>query len=169
MSTQVTSEQIVNSTVDSSPVGATTPSTGAFTALSASGTSALNGGATTTAPGSTDNSTKVPTTGWVQALFAALGFAISLNTNGYIKLPSLLGGLVMQWGTVSGLNDNTPTTAGFNLTFPNAAYAVFANDNGPNAASGNPRTMGCQISSTSQFTILSSGSGASAFWWAVGH
>jgi hypothetical protein len=37
---------LVTSTVDSSPVGATTPSTGAFTTLSATGTATLSGGGT---------------------------------------------------------------------------------------------------------------------------
>jgi hypothetical protein len=119
---------------------------------------------TAVTPPSSDNSTAVATTAW-----SLLGFAISLGTNGYIKFPAWLSGFMLQWGTAGGLADNSPTTVAFNTNFPNAAFAVVANDNGPNATSGNPRTMGCTITSTSDFTIEASGSGASAFWFAVGH
>lgn len=177
MSTKITSVAVENSTIDSSTVGATTPGTGQFTSLTAD--SSLNAcgelvvntssATLTTAPAATDSSSKVPTTGWVQGLFAAMGFVASLGSNGYVKLPSFLGGLTLQWGTALGLGNNTPTTVNFNTAFAYEAFAVVANDNSSFATAGNPRTMGCTILSTSQFTIEASGSGASAFWFAVGY
>jgi hypothetical protein len=55
------------------------------------------------------------------------------------------------------------------LPWPNVCFSLVANDNSGYATSGNPRIMGCTVLSTTQFTIESSGAGASAFWIAVGH
>ena len=51
------------------------------------------------------------------------GFSASFSANGYIKLPSWLGGLMVQWGrTVQGsFNDTTVFAAG---GFPTACYSV---------------------------------------------
>ena len=48
------------------------------------------------------------------------GFANSLATNGYQKLP---GGLIMQWGTVTASNDATTVT--FPTPFPTQCFGVF--------------------------------------------
>lgn len=48
------------------------------------------------------------------------GFAISLATNGYVAFPTWLGGLILQWGMVSGTNGGTA-----NATFPIAFNTVF--------------------------------------------
>ena len=51
------------------------------------------------------------------------GFSASFSANGYIKLPSWLGGLMVQWGrTAQGsYNDTTVFAAG---GFPTACYSV---------------------------------------------
>lgn len=54
-----------------------------------------------------------------------LGFSVSLATNGYLKFPSWLGGLVIQWGLVgSNTAANTPITWNYPTSFPNAAFQV---------------------------------------------
>ncbi|BAQ75244.1 phage-related tail fibre protein-like protein [Pseudomonas sp. Os17] len=53
------------------------------------------------------------------------GFSISLASNGYIALPSWLGGLVLQWGASVGFS-STPAAVTFAMAFPTAAYAVVA-------------------------------------------
>lgn len=68
-----------------------------------------------------DNSTKVATTAFVTNK-VQLNFAISLGASGYIKLPSWLGGFIIQWITAS--TDSTGSqpvrTLNFPIAFPNA-------------------------------------------------
>jgi hypothetical protein len=82
-----------------------------------------------TAPAN-DNDTNLATTGWVwmniQALVAsciaavatAAGFAVLLNANGYIKLPSWLGGLIIQWFRNTTGITNSGGDFTFTVTFP---------------------------------------------------
>lgn len=57
------------------------------------------------------------------------GFAYSFGQNGYIALPSWLGGFVVQWGTFTG---TTGATISFPITYPNSSYAVVIT-HGPSA------------------------------------
>lgn len=61
-----------------------------------------------------------------------LGFSVNLSTNGYLKFPSWLGGLVIQWGIVgSNQGANTPISWAYPTAFPNAcfqAFGTYAND-----------------------------------------
>lgn len=60
------------------------------------------------------------------------GFVFSPGTNGYIKLPSWLGGFIMQWGSVATVATNTVVT--LPIAFPNAIFGVVGNDNDSVAA-----------------------------------
>jgi microcystin-dependent protein len=53
------------------------------------------------------------------------GFQISKNINGYIVFPSWLGGLIIQWGRVSG-NGGTDIATAYPIAFPNAMYSLNA-------------------------------------------
>lgn len=74
-----------------------------------------------------ENSTRLATTSWVRtamsSIATAAGFVCSLTQNGYIKFPSWLGGLIIQWGETTYVN-----TAGgaitFPMSFPNACFFV---------------------------------------------
>jgi hypothetical protein len=60
------------------------------------------------------------------------GFAISLATNGYVVLPSWLGGLVIQWGKVATPTADIEYAVTFPLAFPNDVInvqATFGYDN----------------------------------------
>lgn len=76
-----------------------------------------------------DASVKPASTGWVRgamnSICTAAGFAASLTSNGYIKFPSWLGGLIIQWGSVQSANINT-TVANFPIAFPNNCFQVVA-------------------------------------------
>lgn len=47
------------------------------------------------------------------------GFSINLGANGYISFPSWMGGLIVEWGTVS-VDTNTNITVNLPLVLPNA-------------------------------------------------
>ena len=57
-------------------------------------------------------------------LSTGTGFAISLTTNGYIKFPNWLGGLVVQWGEKTGIGANAEYSVIFPMEFPNSCLAV---------------------------------------------
>lgn len=64
---------------------------------------------------------------FMAALAAACGFSISLTANGYICLPSWLGGLILQWGG-GVISNGGPTTGALPMAFPTAVFAMVASD-----------------------------------------
>jgi hypothetical protein len=80
-------------------------------------------------PSSADNSTLYATTAWVYAalgnVMTGLGFAASFGSNGYLKLPSALGGLVFEWGTAA--TSTGVATFTYPLALGTQTYAVYAN------------------------------------------
>lgn len=106
------------------------------------------------------------------AMATAAGFAISLAANGYLKLPSWLGGLIIQWGILAHSSvDVSTATATFPLAFPNACFSVTANEEVSNKA-----VMVTVFSiGTTQFSVLvanktnGTANGTQVRWMAVGH
>lgn len=107
-----------------------------------------------------DNSTKLATTAW-----AKIGFAISLGTNGYIKFPDWMGGVILQWGKTAAVQSSTIT---FPIAFPTACTGVFV----ISTASENANTYTSAISLT-QFTHGGNTWTATGFaaknWFAIGY
>lgn len=100
----------------------------------------------------------------------AAGFSYSWTGNGYVKLPSWLGGLIFQWGSAS-TTTSSPTTIYFPLSFPVGAFGVFAtNLLGGGASIGWP---GVGSASQTQFTMQTSSASGTAIsannnWFAIG-
>lgn len=51
------------------------------------------------------------------------GFAVSLVANGYIALPTWMGGLIIQWGNANNAGSATSNVT-LPIAFPNASFAV---------------------------------------------
>ena len=112
---------------------------------------AFSGTPTAPTPGTTDNSTRIPNTSWVQTwvknfinslddnldvqwsgstfTVPALGITGLMAQNGYISLGKLFGGLILQWGTNSSNSINTRVA--YNIPFTTFEIPVsIANDDG---------------------------------------
>lgn len=116
-----------------------------------------------------DNSTKIATTAWVNNAMAtiatAAGFAINTGSNGYVKLPSFLGGFILQWG--STVLSGASLAQSYPLAFPNAVRAGVACAAGGAAASG---MAGVRLDSNSSMTLFqSSGAALTLYWIIVGY
>ena len=53
------------------------------------------------------------------------GFSVSLGVNGYIALPTWLGGLIFQWGSIQCAHRST-TTISYPIAFPSALLQIVA-------------------------------------------
>ena len=91
-------------------------------------------------PSFADNSAKIATTSWFYSAIAtvatAAGFAITLGSNGYIKFPSWLGSLVIQWG--NSTNAGTTTAVSFPIAFPTTVYSIVMTAQSGNLAGRGP-------------------------------
>ena len=88
----------------------------------------FSGTPTAPTPSTSDNSTRVATTAFVQSLINSLKSSIggtisaaSLNTNGYVKFSN---GFIIQWGKHYYNNDNPWVS--FPISFTSACYSVVA-------------------------------------------
>ena len=79
-----------------------------------------------------DNSTRLASTGWVRNAMAAIataaGFSASFTTNGYVKFPSWLGGVIFQWGVSAATS--TSVAVSYPIAFPNAVLWLGSQDGG---------------------------------------
>ncbi len=107
-------------------------------------------------PVSTDNTTKLATTAFVNS-FANPGN--SLAAHGYQKFA---GGLIVQWGQDTMIASSPGTTITFPLAFPNACFSVLL------VAYGGAATTEVLSQSATSFAGIN-GAGTANNWIAVGH
>jgi hypothetical protein len=116
---------------------------------------AFTGTPTVPTPASGDNSTKIINSAW-----SLLGFASSLALPGYIKFPTWLGGLVLQWA--QGSPTGTTVNVAFPTSFPTGCLAVTASCAGGGA--------GTQTFTVNFITGNWQITGNSTYWlFAIGH
>lgn len=95
--------------------------------------------------------------------WALAGSAYSLATDGYVKLPKWLGGLIIQWGRI-----NVPGTGSASVTFPIEFPVLCANVNVETTVASEV----CYPSSVTKTGFTANQSGATstnAFWFAMGY
>jgi len=172
---QISNPNITGGSIDGTPIGNISPSTGKFTTLSANAGATLAGTCTapTVTPGS-DNTTKIATTAFVQSAIAAVSSGVtSFNSrSGAVNLTSsdvtfALGYTPYNNGgstviTTSNISSYAPSTTGsgasgnwgINITGNAATVTNGAYTNANNSFSG---TMGIGTSSDAYHSLAVSG------------
>lgn len=117
---QISNPNITGGSIDGTPIGNLSPSTGKFTTLDVSSGATLAGTCTapTVTPGS-DNSTKIATTAFVQS-------AISAVSAGVTSFNSRSGAVTLSSGDVTGALGYTPYNAGGNTVVTTGNIATYA-------------------------------------------
>lgn len=98
------------------------------------------------------------------AISRFLGFAISKNTNGYIKFPDIFGGLIIQWGFF-----NTPSTSAnctYPIAFPSACFSVIAGNEYNGSATSD---INVAAKTSTYWTCRVANNTIDAYWCAFGY
>lgn len=115
-------------------------------------------------PAATDNSKRIATTEW-----AAFGFAISKATPGYIKFPTWLGGLVVQWGIVDAVA-NTSTAVSVPLNWPTQVLWASGNVGVPIAGGNWTVGVGPRPGFANQILVQNTDTlNHGVYWFAIGY
>jgi len=128
---QISNPNITGGSIDGTPIGNISPSTGKFTTLSANAGATFTGTCTapTVTPGS-DNSTKIATTAFVQS-------AISAVSSGVTSFNTRTGVVTLSSGDVTTALGYTPYNAGGTTVINTGNIATYAPSPTGTGASGN--------------------------------
>lgn len=128
---QISNPNITGGSIDGTPIGNISSSTGKFTTLDVSSGATLAGTCTapTVSPGS-DNTTKIATTAFVQSAIAAV-------SSGVTSFNSRTGVVTLSSGDVTGALGFTPYNAGANTVVTTGNIATYAPGPTGTGASGN--------------------------------
>lgn len=99
--------------------------------------------------------------------FPLMSFPPQVAANGYTILA---GGIVLEWGSITGANIANGQAVAFPLTFPTSVFSITI---GPQSNSTNDKTISITTGSvtTSGFTVITSGSSLfqRLYWMAIGN
>lgn len=95
------------------------------------------------------------------------GFSASLAQNGYVALPTWLGGVILQWGRIQSAAAGKYTVP-FPLTFPNACFAMSMMVRDTESANANLGMQAVPGNATFQYRTYYTTSNAYQ-WFAIGH
>jgi hypothetical protein len=128
---QISNPNITGGSIDNTPIGNISPSTGKFTTLSANGGATLTGTCTapTVTPGS-DNTTKIATTAFVQS-------AISAVSAGVTSFNSRTGVVTLSSSDVTGALGYTPYNAAGTTVINTGNISSYAPSTTGTGATGN--------------------------------
>ena len=161
---------ITSGSMDGTSVGGTTPSSGSFTTLRASGDTAFSGSITSTGTNSFSGTNTFSTQLNLQSS--------NISSNGYSYLPN---GLIMQWGKVTvgtSSSTNVGVSVTFPVSFPNGTFSTTANTTTRyfNSSDGYIAVCSCVDQSQSGFTLYIDSDNAVSLtveqvvnWIAIGH
>ncbi|MDR6455489.1 gp53-like domain-containing protein [Variovorax paradoxus] len=125
---------------------------------------ALTGTPTAPTQASADNTTAIATTGWVRSamsnIASAAGFALAGGSVGYIKFPSWLGGMIIQFGTSVGTtNAASAYVISYPITFPNSVWTALCTNGDAGAQLGSPIVSNGGMQGSSLTVVWSFGQG----------
>lgn len=128
---QISNPNITGGSIDGTPIGNISPSTGKFTTLSANAGATFTGTCTapTVTPGS-DNSTKIATTAFVQS-------AISAISSGVTSFNTRTGVVTLTSGDVTGALGYTPYNSGGATVITSGNITSYAPSTTGTGATGN--------------------------------
>lgn len=100
-----------------------------------------------------------------------MGFSLSLAANGFIALPSWMGGLIFQWGVTGSIESGSSLYTALPLAFPNSGFVSFATlSSGTNLSASYSCTTDFPSKSTIQvYHYATNGAVASYQFFAIGY
>lgn len=94
---------------------------------------------------------------WITSSMASIatasGFAALLAANGYVKFPSWLGGLIVQWGATGLISSGSNLSVTYPISFPTQQFRTFATFQ-QSVNSTTPIGVGVSTSPTSSGTTI---------------
>ncbi|WP_085581454.1 MULTISPECIES: phage tail protein [unclassified Pseudomonas] len=86
------------------------------------------------------------------------GFSALKASNGYLMLPSWLGGLVIQWGTTGAIAAGAQMTVTYPIAFPNVSVMTLIGNSSSIGSTGATSTLCVMYGDKTNFTVSALGS-----------